>query len=612
MSNHPAKTPANKDQECFENASHCHLYTLDRKWARETAMQKNTVYENGRSCTQICYYDGERYESAPDNLIHVPLDRFADFFAANDLPVPTYFYNGDDSLHQEERQRQINTFNLLSQKVIEFREKIHSKHSKNPEIKDCYFFDRNVAYYTSLLRNRVATTHQHIDGLQICYHDGDPFDAAPPNLVSVPFAEILNQFIDERKRLPQLIMFANDFSESQKIEIKNIFTEVIKQVGEYRNQVSMELLAAMGKSAPLRNPKNLRFFLSASRLTTVMQYASKNLAQALQQLGHEVCLCIEENDMEQLDTSHHLRAMLDFNPDVVITVNQLANAFLHPDTLNIIWWQDPMTQIRNTQELPWRKNDLIYSAVRPLDEYLLRNGAQNVKRAPFCVDSRIFHANFPNDHEKIERENKIVFIGSSYIHHVAQRNNKEAILAEFSTLLNEGTRFDNLLLNRLSHKFKVSYDELFWHFLHYAVRDFTLHWLCEVSPIPVEVYGPGWEYDDTVKPFLKGNLPHGQAVAQVYRSARYALVTHPFELNSQRLAEAAACGCIPIVYDCRHSSDQPHWEDELQFFKNKEDLRNMLSQGTGQPVTHIGEHFSYQRLAESFLKDILQHIGEEK
>ena len=50
----------------------------------------------------------------------------------------------------------------------------------------------------------------------------------------------------------------------------------------------------------LLTQKPLRIFLAASRLTEVMQYASKNIGKAFELLGHEVMISVEENDMESL------------------------------------------------------------------------------------------------------------------------------------------------------------------------------------------------------------------------------------------------------------------------------------------------------------------------
>ena len=97
--------------------------------------------------------------------------------------------------------------------------------------------------------------------------------------------------------------------------------------------------------------------------------------------------------------------------------------------------------------------------------------------------------------------------------------------------------------------------------------------------------------------FHKGYIAHGVDLASLYRTSTYALVTHPFEINSQRLAEVCASG-IPIVYDCTHSSCEPHWRQELTFYKRKAELIDCLDKRLGRPASEIGEYFSYLNFAK--------------
>jgi hypothetical protein len=175
--------------------------------------------------------------------------------------------------------------------------------------------------------------------------------------------------------------------------------------------------------------------------------------------------------------------------------------------------------------------------------------------------------------------------------------------------LDAGLPVTETFMREIAAEHGVDYDYIFWHVFHYAVRDTTVRWLCRRSPLPVEVYGRDWEHDEFVAPYHKGYLPHGEKVAELYNSAKYALVTHPFELNSQRLAEACACGCIPIVYDCRHSSDQPHWDNDVQYFKTEKELQDLLTSSRAEPALGVGNHFSYLTLAQRILGIVYTELG---
>ena len=135
----------------------------------------------------------------------------------------------------------------------------------------------------------------------------------------------------------------------------------------------------------------------------------------------------------------------------------------------------------------------------------------------------------------------------------------------------------------------------------------SARWLCELADelgMTVEVYGRGWERDPVVSPFFKGTLPHGPAVAEVYNTAQYSLVAHPHDLHSQRLIETAACGSIPIVYDCRYRAEKPHWDEQCLWYRTKEELRACLGKRPQSPVHAVCQGRSYTDFAKRILTEI--------
>ena len=64
-------------------------YFLDRDLAYITALSHNIVMlEDGQWMQQVCYYDGEPFKHAPDNLINVPAERFTEFFSNQQNRIP--------------------------------------------------------------------------------------------------------------------------------------------------------------------------------------------------------------------------------------------------------------------------------------------------------------------------------------------------------------------------------------------------------------------------------------------------------------------------------------------------------------------------------------------
>ena len=267
-----------------------------------------------------------------------------------------------------------------------------------------------------------------------------------------------------------------------------------------------------------------------------------------------------------------------------------------------------MPELLNDNQFKVRDRDITFSALQQLDPLLENSGVNEIIRQGFCVDTSVFF----ND-KRAARENKIVFVGHSYIDHLIDPSDAASMaLRDISAEFKKGRYLTTELLKEIASSRGVSYEYTFWNILHYVVRDISVEWLCEISSIPVEVYGRHWERNSTVKPFFKGELEHGEELAKLYRSARYALVVHPFELNSQRLAEVAAAGAIPLVYDCRHSSCQPHWESELCFYKTKHDIAALLQAQAGCPVPAIGNFFSYKNFAERIIQNIDSKLDAEQ
>jgi len=69
---------------------HEDTYFLDRELAYLTALEHNTItLKDGQKTAQVCYYDGQAFGHAPDNLIHVPLEKITEYFASHNHRIPT-------------------------------------------------------------------------------------------------------------------------------------------------------------------------------------------------------------------------------------------------------------------------------------------------------------------------------------------------------------------------------------------------------------------------------------------------------------------------------------------------------------------------------------------
>ncbi len=468
-----------------------------------------------------------------------------------------------------------------------------------------YFFDYQQACRAAARRDQIPTIHSSITALQVCFYDGPARADALENMVNLPFEQIENRLLDLPYQLPNQIIFPARTPGNFISEIGRVFEQTLLKIVQQRKRLTTRICQQLKNQRPEfdRNTP-LRILLKSSRLTTVMQHCSRQLARALEKQGHEVFLCMEENDMQLLDGYLHVRAQMAFNPHVVFNINALDTQHLHPDVFYFSWWQDPMPAITRSITLPWRERDTTLSLTRNFDDYLQHCGCPKIRRQHFCIDKAIF-----NTGHDVERANKIVFIGSSYRDRLRKTPCESGALQDMVTRMEAGEPVDEAFLRPLSRRWGVDYQRIYWDLFHYAVRDVTLQWLCREADIAIEVYGRGWQDDPLVRPHFHGELPHGEAVARAYNSARYTLICHPFEINSQRLVEAAACGSIPVVFDCRHIAEPPHWDEYCRFFRTATQLRDCLHGKDDLDPTPIAESFSYEQLADFVTRSVHEQLN---
>jgi tetratricopeptide (TPR) repeat protein len=475
------------------------------------------------------------------------------------------------------------------------------------DISDTFFIDRNVAYKTAIKNNRAPQTIA-ISAPQLCYYQGEKFDGDHKNLIPIPKNEIDEFFCFSRLRRPTVINFNPDKTEEINRAIK------VAKILQGNSPLSVQkmkndIILCQTQQPDFSPEKKLKIFLLACRYTTVIQYSSRDLTAALKRKGCEVHFVIEDNELERLETRHYYEEFSKTIPNAVININHLYNNHMHEDTYNITWWQDPMPEITRGEQINWRKRDLVISAYNAFDTPLYKTGAKQVYRQDHCIDPEIFFSSTP-----LTQRKKIVFIGSSYIGQLNNSGKKgQQIIALMQEKMVLGQDISDSFLQELSEKFTIHFDEIFYNLLPFVVRDTSVEWLCSIADsldYEVEVYGRWWDKNPIVAPFFKGELDHGPIVAKVYNEAKYAIAAMHRTVNSQRVAEIAACGCIPVLLDERSypNTEKPHWDDECLFYRTKDELQQCFSNTPKNDPKIIATNYTY----DSFAAKIITYINTGK
>ncbi len=466
-------------------------------------------------------------------------------------------------------------------------------------IEDTYYLNYDEALKIAKQNNKI-NNNKYIH--QICYFNGTQDIDNLPNLKPLPIDNIVDTLAVSILRIPSKINFNGiDISEDIQNEIKHNFylatekAEILKkEVAKYYRETYLQ--------SKLDFNEKTRFFLMGNSNTEVMQYVSKNIVTALQELNYEVYYQ-EITGIE--DNISILNEFYQFNPHVTININHLSNEFLNDDVFNFVWFQDPMPILLDDSVVRLRKRDYLYSLVNVLDSFLNRKHLP-FKRQSFCVNKNIFYNN-----ADIQRDKKIIFIGSSYLSMIPSDNNTKLLVDDIVEIFNQGESFSPEVINKLSQKFNIDKDLITTRIIPYVIRDFSVLNLCELkTPYTVEIYGNGWESYPKIKSFYHGVLDYGKKLSDVYNTATFVFAPHQNYILQQRTLEGAACGAIPILYDCREISDEKTYEEAICYFKTKAELEHILNneKSLKKDLSNLVNDNTYH----SFVNKILEVIKEQE
>ena len=457
---------------------------------------------------------------------------------------------------------------------------------------DTYFLNPQEALRVASQQNRSEDGYR----LQVCYYEGKKIESDLVNLIHLPLENLTHDLAYGRFRIPERIDFTGmELSASVKFQIQSHFSMAIAEAKIYREQLNLQYLKKL-QNATLDFSEPWRFYLQGHSQTRVMQYTSKSIADTLKRMGFEVLFEL----FYGIEDIQCIQRLAHFNPHALVNINHINNSYLNQDVYNFIWFQDPMDILYNDIKITLRDRDYVFSLLPMLDARLEKKNIP-YERQGFCVNTMIYRAN-----RSIQREKKIVFIGSSYAHFLADEKNVQQVAQKLQKMFVKGESFTQEVIESLSREYALDMAYVESRLIPYVVRDFALLELCKLdTQYTIEIYGWGWEKYEELKPYYKGVLEYGQEIADVYSSAVYAFAPHQQYTLQQRVFEASACSAIPIVYDCRDISKENDYEDALCYFKTPQDLKNILTADVEQKsFDRLLRDHTYESFIEKMLKKI--------
>lgn len=119
------------------------------------------------------------------------------------------------------------------------------------------------------------------------------------------------------------------------------------ELDAYYNAITREQWVNLFGSFPDRPP---RVLLITTRFSTVLQYSTRDAAQAFGQLGWETCIAIEPSDWQRHCGAGLRKVMYDFRPDLIFQIDHLRSEHndLYPPQLPFVCWiQDHLPNLCN-------------------------------------------------------------------------------------------------------------------------------------------------------------------------------------------------------------------------------------------------------------------------
>ncbi len=349
-----------------------------------------------------------------------------------------------------------------------------------------------------------------------------------------------------------------------------------------------DVAALLGESPP-RPP---RLLLMTSRLTTVLQYSTADIADAFESLGWETRTLIEQQPHEKHSFASMVDALDSFRPDVVLTLNYLRRDLptLPPSVPHICWIQDHMPNLTTTEagravdrrqfivtaqkykyageyDYPPRQCIEIGKLTRPvkLPDSWTCDGDDlvYVSHAPEQPEQRLeqLFAECRTGEERAFMEHA----GRALID--AYNEDAQQAASGASPLQIQTRRQLREFVERTEQKAgrPIPYGEskrhvlnlLFDHLNNRLYRRQALMWIKHAADrrgLTLAIYGNGWNRDPDLANHAHGPVEYGPELEDITRRARINLQIVPFICLHQRLLDGIAAGGFFLVRE--HPGDR--------------------------------------------------------
>jgi hypothetical protein len=353
---------------------------------------------------------------------------------------------------------------------------------------------------------------------------------------------------------------------------------------------------ALPSAQPSTRP--LRVLIPTCRFSTYIKHASADLADAFRTLGCQARILAEPDDHSQFSSLAYLRAVAEFEPDLVVLINyaraningsvgatpppSAADSVIHPNIPYVMWVHDAMPH-QLDERVGNGMTDLDFVAGNLRSELFWRFGYPRDRAldAPIVASSAKFHTG-PVSSELRGGARHTCEI--AYVSHHSEtpeamhtRKCAEARTSPGLTSLlermrpgveretaarsadplslrlrgvasqalrdNGGNGDDPRLVEQLMQLYAMPLADR-------LLRHQTLSWAADIAQRRawrLHLYGRGWDQHPTLARFARGELAHGDDLRASYQCAGVHLQVSAHSIIHQRVFECVLSGGLPIA-----------------------------------------------------------------
>ncbi len=341
-----------------------------------------------------------------------------------------------------------------------------------------------------------------------------------------------------------------------------------------------------------RGDRGLRVLVPTCRFSTYIKHASADLAAALRSMGCEARVLTEPDDHSHLSGVAYLRAVAEFEPDLVVLINYAraningsidgepgAPGVIPANVPFVMWVQDAMPH-QLDERVGRGMSELDFVAGNLREELFWRFGYPRARSldVPIVASSAKFHCGPVSDALRARHTCEVAYVshhaetpGAMHARKCAEAASTPGLTellealrprveaeAAVSTCDPLSLRLRNAVTDALRARGGASDDPRLIEQLMqlYAMpmadrvlRHQTLAWAAETSDSRgwrLHLYGRGWETHPTLARFARGELTHGEELRASYRCAAAHLQVSAHSIIHQRIMECALAGGMPI------------------------------------------------------------------